>query len=90
MKPRRGALNERRFGWGADAGDLNNDGWVDIVQANGMVDDSLDHRYTEGRKDYWYVNQKLMQSGLKFIPTRICGVIFEGASPTRTKHVAPT
>ena len=60
---RRGALNERRFGWGADAGDLNNDGWIDIVQANGMVDDSLDHRYTEGRKDYWYVNQKLMQSG---------------------------
>lgn len=57
----RGALNERRFGWGADTGDINNDGWIDIVQANGMLDDRLDpmnHRY----KDYFYVNHKLMQS----------------------------
>lgn len=60
----RGALNERRFGWGAAAGDLDNDGWPDIVQANGMVDDRLDRRYPDDvRKDYWYVNQKLMQSG---------------------------
>jgi hypothetical protein len=58
----RGALNENRWGWGAAAGDLDLDGWLDIVQANGMVDDRLDHRY-EGRKDYWYVNHKLMQAG---------------------------
>jgi hypothetical protein len=58
----RGVLNERRFGWGAAAGDLNNDGWVDIVQANGMVDDRLDPTGAS-RKDYWYVNHKLMQSG---------------------------
>jgi hypothetical protein len=58
----RGALNERRFGWGAAAGDLDLDGWPDIVQANGMVDDRLDPRY-ERDKDYWYVNHKLMQSG---------------------------
>lgn len=57
----RGALNERRFGWGAALGDLGNRGWLDIVQANGMVDDRLDDRY-EGCPDYWYVNQKLMQS----------------------------
>jgi hypothetical protein len=59
----RGALNERRFGWGGGAGDVDNDGWVDIVQANGMVDDRLDRRDDYARKDYWYVNQKLMQSG---------------------------
>jgi hypothetical protein len=59
----RGALNERRFGWGGGAGDLDDDGWVDLVQANGMVDDRLDRRDDYTRKDYWYVNQKLMQSG---------------------------
>ncbi|MEO5814818.1 MAG: CRTAC1 family protein [Gemmatimonadaceae bacterium] len=58
---RRGALNEDRFGWGAGVGDLQNDGWTDIVQANGMVDDRLDTKY-DGCPDYWYVNHKLMQS----------------------------
>lgn len=58
---RRGALNEDRFGWGAGAGDLDNDGWTDLVQANGMVDDRLDRRYA-GCPDYWYVNHKLMQA----------------------------
>lgn len=61
---RRGALNEKRFAWGAAAGDLDLDGFVDLVQANGMVDDRLDARIKDGeRKDYWYVNHKLMQSG---------------------------
>jgi Na+-translocating ferredoxin:NAD+ oxidoreductase RnfD subunit len=59
---RRGALNEHRFGWGGAAGDLDDDGWLDLVQLNGMVDDTLDHRYPECR-DYWYVNEKLMRSG---------------------------
>jgi hypothetical protein len=60
----RGALNERRFAWGAAAGDLNLDGWDDLLQANGMVDDRLDRRELGTRRhDYWYVNQKLMQSG---------------------------
>ena len=57
----RGALNEDRFGWGAGVGDLQNDGWTDIVQGNGMVDDRLDRRYA-GCPDYWYVNHKLMQA----------------------------
>ncbi len=60
----RGALNERRFAWGAAAGDLNLDGWDDLLQANGMLDDRLDKReLNTRRRDYWYVNQKLMQSG---------------------------
>jgi hypothetical protein len=59
---RRGALNPRRFAWGAQFGDLNLDGWPDLVQANGMLDDRLDPLYDD-MKDYWYVNHKLMQSG---------------------------
>jgi hypothetical protein len=57
----RGMLNEDRFGWGAGVGDLQNDGWLDVIQANGMVDDRFDHRY-DGCPDYWYVNHKLMQA----------------------------
>lgn len=61
----RGVLNEERFGWGADVTDLNNDGWLDLVQANGMVGNKLDRdpKLKEDCPDYWYVNQKLMQSG---------------------------
>jgi len=58
----RGALNEHRFGWGGAMGDLDNDGWLDIVQANGMIDDRFDKKFEQCR-DYWYVNEKLMRSG---------------------------
>lgn len=58
----RGALNERRFGWGAAMGDLNLDGWLDMVQANGMVDDSPDKRFAKP-KSYWYSAQKIMMAG---------------------------
>src|SRR5260370_28070703 len=58
----RGALNEGGFGWGAAVGDLNLDGWLDLVQANGMVDDSADKRFEKPR-DYWYVAEKMMLSG---------------------------
>ncbi|MGH7774865.1 MAG: FG-GAP-like repeat-containing protein [Candidatus Binatia bacterium] len=58
----RGALNEHRFGWGGALGDLNNDGWLDIIQTNGMVDDTLDKRFPNC-PSYWYVNEKLMRSG---------------------------
>ena len=58
----RGALNEHRFGWGAAMGDLNLDGWLDLVQANGMVDDTPDKRFEKPRF-YWYAAEKVMRSG---------------------------
>ncbi len=57
----KGVLNEDRFGWGAAAADFNNDGWADIAQANGMVDDRIDHKF-KSCPDYWYVNEKVARS----------------------------
>ncbi len=59
-----GALNERRFGWGATMVDFDNDAWLDIAQANGMVDNSQDRveTYGEDCPDYWYTNEKLARS----------------------------
>jgi Na+-translocating ferredoxin:NAD+ oxidoreductase RnfD subunit len=54
----RNAINENRFGWGAAMGDINLDGYIDIVQANGMVDDEYDRQY-EDCPDYWYWNAKI-------------------------------
>lgn len=59
--PRR-LLNESRFGWGAVMGDLNLDGWLDLVQANGMVDDSADKVFEQPRH-YWYRASQVMRSG---------------------------
>jgi enediyne biosynthesis protein E4 len=56
-----GALNESRFGWGASFADFNNDGFLDLVQANGMVDDMPDKKFDEC-KDYWYTNEKIARS----------------------------
>ena len=72
----RGALNERRFGWGAAAGDVDLDGWPDLVQANGMINDRHDRLMNppdmalpgalkwmvRDQRDYWYVSHKLMSS----------------------------
>ncbi|MCB0421107.1 MAG: VCBS repeat-containing protein [Bdellovibrionales bacterium] len=57
----KGVLNENRFGWGASTTDFDNDGWVDIAQANGMVDDRFDKKFEEC-PDYWYVNEKIARS----------------------------
>ena len=57
-----GVLNDNRFGWGAAMADLDRDGWLDIVQANGMVDDSWDKVATKCI-DYWYLNEKLARTG---------------------------
>jgi hypothetical protein len=56
------ALNTKRFGWGAAFGDLNLNGWIDIVQANGMVDASWDNIYEEP-KDYWYYQAQIARTG---------------------------
>ncbi|MCB1308438.1 MAG: VCBS repeat-containing protein, partial [Leptospiraceae bacterium] len=49
----RNALNEHRFGWGGALADMDLDGRMDILQANGHIDDSYDNLY-EGCPDYWY------------------------------------
>lgn len=58
-------LNENRFGWGAGAGDLDLNGHLDLVQANGMVDDSIDKKFDEC-PNYWYVNEKIARSAPSF------------------------
>lgn len=55
-------INELRFGWGAVMGDLNLDGWLDLVQTNGMVDDTPDRRFDQ-RRDYWYRAALVMRAG---------------------------
>jgi hypothetical protein len=55
-------VNEQRFAWGAAFGDLNLDGWLDVVQANGMVDDTPD-RVFETPRNYWYRASLVMRSG---------------------------
>ena len=56
------ALNTNRFGWGAAVGDLNLDGWMDIVQANGMVDAAWDPKFDEP-KNYWYYQAQIARTG---------------------------
>lgn len=51
-------LNENRFGWGAAIGDINLDGKLDVIQANGMVDDSYDKLYNNC-PNYWYWNGQI-------------------------------
>lgn len=56
------ALNENRFGWGAEAADLDRDGRLDLLQVNGMVNNNYDRIY-EGCPDYWYYNSQVSLSG---------------------------
>lgn len=46
------ALNEARWGWGAAMGDLDLDGRLDILQANGMLDNVYDPKPGEVCNDY--------------------------------------
>jgi len=56
-----GLLNPNRFGWGAAMVDLDLDGRLDLVQANGMVADDWDKQENKCL-DYWYLNEKLARS----------------------------
>ena len=58
----RNTLNPRRFGWGGAIGDMDRDGRLDILQANGMVDDSYD-KTSDSCDDYWYWNAKVALTG---------------------------
>ena len=58
----RNVLNEQRFGWGAAVADIDLDGLLDIVQANGMVDDSYDKKQ-DVCEDFWYWNANIALTG---------------------------
>jgi len=47
---------------GRRSGDLNLDGWLDLVQANGMVDDSADKRFQQASR-LLVRRRKMMLSG---------------------------
>ena len=55
---KRNALNERRFGWGAAFGDMDRDGRLDMLQMNGMADDTYD-KAEAVCPDYWYWNAQI-------------------------------
>src|SRR5204863_322742 len=42
-----GIATARRSGWGVALADLNNDGWKDIITANGHVTDNIDQLRSE-------------------------------------------
>lgn len=54
-------LNTNRFGWGAAIGDLDLNGWLDLVQANGMVDDIWDKKWEEPH-DFWYYQAQIART----------------------------
>lgn len=62
LASQRRLINEQRFGWGAAMGDLNLDGSLDLIQVNGMVDDTADKKFPE-RQDYWYRASQVMRAG---------------------------
>jgi len=55
-------LNINRFGWGGEIGDINLDGFLDVVQTNGMVSDDWDKIYDK-RMDYWYFQAQIARTG---------------------------
>ena len=54
-----GAIADAGWAWGAQFGDLNNDGANELVVANGFI--SADHR-----KNYWYAMSKIAGANARF------------------------
>ncbi len=59
---RHNLLNANRFGWGAAVGDLDLNGWTDVVQANGMVDDVWDKKW-KNPGNFWYYQAQIARTG---------------------------
>jgi len=47
-----GAVADAGWAWGAQFGDLNNDGWLDLVVVNGFIS-------ADSGRDYWYAMSKV-------------------------------
>ncbi|MBI2536970.1 MAG: CRTAC1 family protein [Gemmatimonadetes bacterium] len=47
-----GVVADAGWGWGAQFGDLNNDGWTDLFVANGFIS-------ADRERDYWYAMSKI-------------------------------
>jgi len=55
-------LNTNRFGWGAAIGDIDLNGWLDVIQANGMVDDAWDKKWDKAQ-NFWYYQAQIARTG---------------------------
>ncbi len=60
----KGAVADAGWAWGAQFGDLNNDGWTDLFVVNGFIS-------ADTTRDYWYAMSKIAGA---------TGSIFEDAS----------
>jgi hypothetical protein len=60
----RGVVADAGWAWGAQFGDLNNDGWMDLYVANGFISADAD-------RDYWYGMSKVAGA---------TGAVFEDAA----------
>ena len=59
---RKSLLNINRFGWGGASADMDLDGRIDVIQANGMVGVEWDSIYDK-RMDYWYFQAQIARTG---------------------------
>lgn len=80
----RGVSADCGWAWGAQFGDLDNDGWQDLVVANGFISASKD-------RDYWYNMTKVSASTADLVADAAAWPAFEdrslsGYQRTRVLH----